>query len=287
MQSDIVAVTGATGFIGQYIVSALKKKGKKVLEISRKSGFDIRSFESLDKIPRFDILIHLASKTYVPDSFNDNLSFYKTNVTGTLNCLELCKKHKAKIIFASTYVYGTPRYLPVDEDHPVSLWNPYATSKIIGEQLCAAYSKDFVVDACILRLFNLFGPGQESRFLIPTIIQGLKHGELILQNSSPKRDFVYIPDAVDAIEFCADSGFKGMHVYNVGYGVSYSVSEVVALIRDIMKSNAIVKYRDIQRQNEIFNVVADASRIKKELGWSPKFDLKTGLQHYINTLAIS
>lgn len=276
-------MTGSRGFLGHHLVKTLKKRGFEVLEIDITLGIDILSIESLEKIPSFDTLIHLAAKTYVPDSYTDSIGFYQTNIVGTLNCLEMCKKHEAKIIFASSYVYGKPKYLPVDELHPTRLWNPYATSKVIGEQLCTSYSQDFGVDAYILRIFNIYGPGQNDRFLIPTIIDGVLRGELCLQSSSPKRDYIYVLDVVTAIESCLNSGWERLSVYNVGSGVSHSVAEVVDLVKDILKTNFTVTYQDLHRKSEIANVVADISKIKRELDWSPKFDLKTDLQHYINS----
>jgi UDP-glucose 4-epimerase len=190
----------------------------------------------------------------------------------------MCKRFKAKIIFASTYVYGKPLYVPIDEKHPISLWNPYATSKIIGEQLCSAYSQDFGIDAFILRIFNIYGYGQNSKFLMPTIVDGILSSNCVLQDSSPKRDFVYISDVVEAIVLCAESQRKGINIYNVATGKSHSVDEVVQLTKKILNSNHNVIYENRRRNAEVDNIIADITKIKEELRWHPKFDLESGIR---------
>ena len=275
----VVAVTGSRGFLGHHLVKSLKKRRIKVIEIDVSLGIDIISLSDLEKLPPFNLLIHLAAKTYVPDSYTKSLEFFHTNVSGTINCLEICKRNKANIIFTSTYVYGKPHYLPVDESHPTSLWNPYAASKIIGEQLCTSYSQDFEVDACILRIFNMYGPGQNNRFLIPKIINGILKGELSLENSSSKRDYIYVLDVVKAIERCLSIKHQGVCTYNVGSGTSHSVSEVVNIVKNTLRADMNVTYQNLERQSDVPNVVAEISKIKRELGWFPRFDIERGIQH--------
>lgn len=283
----MIAVTGSSGFLGQHLMRRLRKIGEIPFEISTRNGFDIRLLKNIEKIPRFKTLVHLVAKTYVPDSYSDSMGFYHTNIIGTLNCLELCKHFDADIIFASSYVYGPPQYLPVDESHPVTLWNPYATSKIIGEQLCEAYSRDFTINAHVLRIFNMYGPAQDSRFLIPTIMEGVKKGEVYLQNSRPRRDYVYVLDVVKAIEICLKRKIKGTAIYNVGSGVSYSVADIVKNIRKVSGKIFKVKFEDIERASEVPDVVADISKAKKELGWTPDFRIETGLAHMIKWMTLN
>ena len=279
----VVAVTGSRGFLGSHLVKSLKKRGICIIEIDVTLGVDVLSIDDLERVPHFDALIHLAARTYVPDSYTDSRGFYETNILGTLNCLEICKRNKANMIFASTYVYGNPSYLPVDECHPTSLWNPYATSKVIAEELCTSYSQDFGLSTCILRIFNMYGPRQNPHFLIPTIIDGVLNERLCLDSSWPKRDYVYVLDVVAAIERCLNSEWCGIRMYNVGSGVSYSVAEVVDLVKEILKTDVDVVYRDLHRNSEVANVVADISKIGRELSWSPRFDLETGLQHCVSS----
>lgn len=281
--SDLIAVTGSTGFLGRHLVPALKQDGHTVFEVSRQQGFDLCAFDTLAGVPPFGTLIHLAAKTFVPDSYGNSRAFYETNIAGTLNALELCKQHRASILFASSYVYGRPTYLPIDEAHPTGLWNPYATSKIIGEQLCQAYAKDFEVPARILRLFNVYGAGQAPHFLIPTIIAGLRQNHLRLKSAKPKRDFVYVLDVVEAVKACLATPWTGTQVFNVGSGQSYSVTDVVQHAMDLLGAQVEVTYANEERKDEVMDVVADVTAIQQTLGWTPQYDLRAGLGHLLQT----
>ncbi len=279
-----VVVTGASGFLGRHLTAALRKKGLQVITVSRRDGFDVCKPETLEQLPQFSALFHLAADTFVPDSYNKTAQFFSTNINGTLNCLEICKKYTAKFLFAGSYVYGQPQYLPVNENHPVSLWNPYATSKVIGEQLCQCYSKEFQTITTSLRIFNIYGAGQNPNMLIPKIIVGLQNGKLELETSTPKRDFVYVDDVVNAFILAFEKGNQGYSVYNVGYGKSYSVAEVVNAAQKIINNNTDVKYNNTLRPTEVPDVVADFSKIKAELGWHPQVDLPQGLEKIIRQL---
>jgi UDP-glucose 4-epimerase len=272
-----VAVTGSSGLLGRYLVTQLEKSGREVIPVDLELGYDVLSMGDLSRIPPFGTLVHLAAKVYVPDSFKDSRAFYETNVMGTVNCLELCKKNGSGIVLASTYVYGSPQYLPVDEKHPASGWNPYATSKLLAEQLCTAYGEHFGVPSRILRFFNIYGPGQDDRFLIPTILRGLKQGRLTLKDAVPRRDFLFVADAARAIEACLSQDWNGTRIYNVGTGVSHSIAELVALARELVGGTGNVEFLNERRDCEIMDTVADISQIKNELDWEPAYDLKSGL----------
>ncbi len=138
----------------------------------------------------------------------------------------------------------------------------------------------------VLRPFNVYGPGQAAHFLIPLIFQQAKGNEkeIVLQDLKPKRDYVYIKDACRAIE-CSVKNTKGFHVFNVGYGKSYSVEEVVGIIQELLNTNKRVLSRHTVRKNEMNDVVADISKIREEWGWNPKFDLISGLRQYVCLLA--
>lgn len=272
-----VVVTGASGFLGSHLIAALRKKGLNVIAVSRRDGFDVCKPETLEQLPQFSALFHLAADTFVPDSYNKTAQFFSTNINGTLNCLELCKKNKAQFLFAGSYVYGQPQYLPVDEKHPLSLWNPYATSKIIGEQLCQSYSKEFGISSTSLRIFNIYGKGQNPNMLIPKIINGLQQGKLELETSTPKRDFVFMDDVINAFMLANEKKLQGFNAFNVGFGKSYSVAEVVDVAKNILNSHIEVKYNNTLRPTEVPDVIASFSKIKTELGWEPKVDLEEGI----------
>jgi UDP-glucose 4-epimerase len=281
-KTEPVVVVGGSGFLGQHLMKALEKRDYPMTERSLSPDFDIGNMSDLSAIGPFKTMIHLAGKTFVPDSYHNSYEFFKVNVIGTLNCLELCKKYNADMIFASSYVYGKPEYLPVDENHPVKQWNPYASSKIIAEQLAQTYCNHFGLNVCILRIFNLFGSNQADHFLIPTIINGIKKGKLELFSSQPKRDFIYVIDVVRAIVSFLEADFQGCEIFNVGSGKSYSVDQVVSIAKDLFKSDTEVIYRQIPRKDEIDDVIADTAKIKKRIGWIPEYDLVSGLKHAFN-----
>lgn len=287
MANPSVVVTGASGFLGAHLTQLLTQNLFHVIPVTRKTGYDVLEFEKLSSLPKFDCLVHLAAQTFVPDSYKNTSSFYKTNINGTLNCLELCKINNAQMVFASSYVYGSPKYLPVDEKHAVDLWNPYAASKIIGEQLCQSYSKEFNLPVDILRIFNMYGPNQNPVFVIPKIIDGVLKGKLDLENGTAKRDFVFVDDVCDAVIRCitshSNSAGSNINIYNVGFGKSYSVNEVIALTEKITGKKAEITFSSEKRKNEVHDVVADISKIKAELGWQAKFTLEDGLKKMLKS----
>src|SRR5580704_4536876 len=160
-----ILVTGADGFIGSRLVSALRALGYVVLSHSRRQG-DIKdchlSFEGVGHV------FHLAARTFVPDSWAAPLSFYEANLLGTVNVLEFCRAQAASVTLMSSYVYGPPARLPISEDDPLRAFNPYSHTKILAEQTGLYYQRQFGVPVTIVRPFNIYGPRQDRRFLIPS-----------------------------------------------------------------------------------------------------------------------
>ena len=174
---------------------------------------------------------------FVPYSFENPRETYEVNVLGTLNILELCRLYNiGNIVFASSYVYGSPEYLPVDEGHSLSPTSPYARSKVMGEGLCRAYHEDYGLKCVILRIFNIYGEGQSDSFLIPSILKQLVSGEIELMDPEPRRDFLYISDAVDAYVKAGHYTGSDFEVFNMGSGVSYSVDSIANKIIDLSSS---------------------------------------------------
>jgi nucleoside-diphosphate-sugar epimerase len=277
----VIALTGASGFLGSYVKDSLLQKGYKVIEITRYKGYDITMLSDLENLPYFDLMVHCAAKVFVPDSYKNSAAFYHTNVTGTINCLEICRKYKADMIYISSYVYGEPKYFPIDEKHPTSVWNPYAATKLIGEELVESYCRSFDLNSCILRVFNLYGEGQNPNFVIPRIIAGIKAGALELQTAVPKRDFVYVKDVADFILKCITSDFISTNIFNLGYGKSYSIGEVADLILQIMASDLKPVYKETNRKADLDDVIANIEKAKNEMNWIPQFDLEDGLRDMI------
>lgn len=273
-----VAVTGSSGFVGTHLTKKLRELKADVLEIDLRRGIDVSDWSQLKELDGFDCLIHLSAKTYVPDSYSDPRGFYHTNIVGTINALELCRLHKAKLVYASSYVYGVPEYLPIDELHPVKSYNPYAESKIIGERLCERYAIDFDQKILTLRPFNIYGPGQDTRFLISSIIDQAKTGSVQLKDPNPKRDFVYIDDVINAYLKAISHDTPGYNVFNIGLGKSYSVREISQEVIRHFGDDLKIDFTGEKRQSEVADTVADISKAGKLLNWSPAVGIEEGIR---------
>lgn len=281
-----ILVTGHDGFIGRKLVKELESNGNEVLGFDYRDGIDIRNWEQIREFKDIDIVYHLAAITFVPYSFENPRETYEVNVLGTLNILELARQIDVeKIITMSSYVYGRPHYLPIDENHPLSSNNPYTGSKLVMEQLCKAYSSDFGLNCVIFRPFNIYGTGQNENFLIPSIIKQLNEGKIELKDPEPKRDFIYVSDLINA-QLKAGS-FKGkdkLSIFNIGYGKSYSVKEIVDKIIELYGKPVDVKYTGERRQNEVMDTVSSIKKANEELGWKPTIDLESGLKRMMEEL---
>ncbi|MBU0686402.1 MAG: GDP-mannose 4,6-dehydratase [Candidatus Margulisbacteria bacterium] len=277
-----ILVTGSSGFIGKYFINKLKSENIEFVECDLALGTDILDLDAVLALPPVDTVVHLAANTNVQEAFKNPYGLYHDNILGTLNVLEYCRQKKVKrIVFSSSYVYGKPQYLPVDEKHPIEIDNPYGRSKLIGESLVSAFSKDNNMDAVILRNFNIFGAHQNSRFLIATILDQLFSDakEISLKDLSPKRDFIYIKDIIDAFFVsCQLESLKGINIFNLGIGQSYSVEEVLALVFKVSGVRKPVVGLGVSRRNEIPDTVADIKQAKEQLGWQPSFTFEEGLK---------
>ena len=181
-----ILVTGSNGFIGKALIKKLTILGFTTIGFDIADG-DIAEEGSLGYLENEEIsyIFHLAGKTFVPESWSHPYRFYRINVMGTENILEFCRKTGAGLTYVSSYLYGKPEYLPVDENHPVKAYNPYSHSKVIAEEVCRYYRDQFNLGITILRPFNVYGPGQSDRFLIP---------ELIKKILQPETDFIEVMD---------------------------------------------------------------------------------------------
>jgi UDP-glucose 4-epimerase len=276
-------VTGSEGFVGRRLVHALHNQGVSVIPLDVKNGVDLTDGkhlnEYLKKTSSIDIVFHLAAIVFVPYSFEHPQITYITNVAGTLNMLELARlRGVKKFVFASSYVYGPPQYLPIDEQHPLHAVSPYNRSKILAEELCHGYYEDYGVSCAILRPFNIYGQGQSKQFLIPQIINQLPSKTIVLQDPTPKRDYVYVDDVVSAYMKAAMYNGTGYDVFNIGSGRSYSVQEVVDKILTLSQGKEVtVTYTHKKREHEIMDIVADIQKAKDKLKWQPTMDIDNGL----------
>jgi nucleoside-diphosphate-sugar epimerase len=268
-----ILVTGADGFIGRYLASALTEQGADVLGHSACNGDIATTSLSYDA----GHVYHLAARSYVPDSWTATQDFYATNVLGTVNVLELCRRTGASLTLISSYVYGPPQFLPISEEHPLAAFNPYSHTKIMAEEAARYYARQFGLRVAIVRPFNIYGPGQRASFLIPTVVeQALSPdcSEIQVSDPRPKRDYLYVSDLISLL--LAIRGREG--VYNAGYGISASVAEVVEIVNSLIPKPKRLVSRDAERRAEVMDVVADIGKARRELAWEPRVSLREGLR---------
>ena len=275
-----ILITGSEGFIGSKLSKQLREIGAEVKGIDIKKGINILNWDELKTLERVDLIYHLAAITFIPYAFKHPRETYNINVLGSLNILEYCRLNDIKkIIFSSTFVYGQPQYFPIDEAHPVAPNNPYSRSKLLAENLCRGYSQDYGLNCIVLRQFNIYGPGQQENFLIPSILKQIQENNKIeLRDPDPKRDLLYISDLISAYLKSAEYEKSKFEVFNIGYGKSNSVQEIVDQIIKLTKREIKVNYTGERRPNEIMDTVACITKAHHKLNWQPKIDLIKGLK---------
>ena len=269
-------VTGAQGFIGQPLCARLVAVGQSVLPLGRAAG-DVTDWSTWQSLPPAKVVYHLAGRSYVPDSWTDTAAFVRTNVVGTEQALAYCRKHGARMVLASAYVYGIPARMPIREADPVKPNNPYAMTKYLAEQLCAFAAEYHGVTATALRIFNVFGAGQREAFLIPRLLSQLAVGDQIrLLDLAPRRDYVFLDDVVESF-VAAGTIEEGSRVLNIGSGKSHSVQEIVDIIQSLAGTTLPVISAATERPQEIPDVVADISNAKAILDWYPRWTFRDGI----------
>lgn len=281
-----ILVTGGTGFIGTHLVERFNSLGVRISFLAKNGKrIDVRDWDSIKENEGADIVYHLAAIANVPYSWKNPRETLEINILGTINILEFCRiKDIKKMIFISSYVYGRPQYLPIDENHPISPFNPYAESKVIGEELCKGYSRDYGLNCTVLRPFNIYGEGQRKGNLIPDIVSQLEKGKIELKDPEPKRDFLYIGDLIEGFICAGNSEVKGFEIFNLGFGKSYKVKDVVDKIIEIYGKKVEVQYSKERRKHEIMDTVADIKKAQNMLSWSPKVDMDEGLKRTLTNL---
>ena len=305
-----ILITGATGFIGSHLAELCVKKGFEVIAFDRynpnynlgwleKSKYkddinfvfgDIRDYDSVLKTMKgCKIVFHLAALIGIPYSYLSPQAYLKTNVEGTYNILE-SSKHldiEQTIITSTSEVYGTAQYVPIDEKHPISAQSPYSASKISADQLAISYYNSFQLPIKIIRPFNVYGPRQSSRAVIPSIIiQALNNKkEIKLGNVEPSRDFTYVTDTCNAfLDILKIKNFFG-NTLNVGSNNEYTINDIAKKILEKLNSKANIK-KEPQRtrspNSEVVRLVCDNSKILKNTQWKPKVKIEKGLDMTIN-----
>lgn len=288
LRGKSIAITGSSGFVGSKLVKRLGSENVRLIELDLKNGTDITNWQSVENIDGIDILIHLAARTSVPESFSEPKNVLHTNINGTLSMLELCRKCNARMIFASSsLVYGIPRYLPVDEMHPTDGTNPYATSKLVGEELCKEYYRSFGLRTIIVRPFNIYGAFQTAESLVATIIKQANAGKIVLRDPFPRRDYIYIDDVVEAYIKMCEYNSSDFEIFNIGMGKSHSVEEVVRAVVEVVGNTIEVKFTHERRRDEIDEIRAEITKARQLMNWQPQTDLRMGIQKVLDSQLVS
>ena len=275
-----ILVSGSDSFVGRHLIARLSKKRKiKLIKMNRKSG-DVINKKTWDNQVATNVLIYLAGKTYVPESWEKPEEFIETNIMGVTRALEYCKKNKTKMIYISSYMYGKADKLPTSENAKIKINNPLALSKAMAEEICKFYSKNYGVKTIIIRPSNIYGPDQSSFWLMPQILKKFKSKKILMNNLNIKRDLIYIVDFIKAVTKSIYVN-KKFEIINIGSGRSYSIIEIIKTIQRISKKNITIKSKNIRRKNEILQTKLDITKAKKILKWKPLWNLEKSLKYLI------
>ena len=302
-----VLVIGAEGFIGSHLVESLVSKGHKVtafvlynsfnffgwLENIEKKKFkkikiitgDIRDFHSTAlALKNIDVVINLAALIAIPYSYKASKSYIDTNIIGVHNILEAAKINKTKkIIMTSTSeIYGTAKYVPIDESHPINSQSPYAATKASADQLAISYYRSFNLPVTILRPFNTFGPRQSMRAVIPTIIgQVINNNVVNIGNIKPTRDFTFVTDIAEAFVRTLSAKKISGEIINVGSNYEVSIKEIIDFVASITNRKIIIKKKQERfrpEASEVNRLICSNKKAKKLLKWSPNYNGKEGFK---------
>jgi NAD dependent epimerase/dehydratase len=307
-QSQTVLITGAGGFIGSHLTEQCVALGARTRALVRYNAAnawgwldtslfkdavevilgDLRDIESLRHAMRgVDIVYHLAALIAIPYSYQAPRSYVHTNVEGTLNVLQAARETGVRLVVhtSTSEVYGTARYVPIDEAHPLQGQSPYSASKIAADKMAEAFYCAFGVPVATIRPFNTFGPRQSARAVIPTIItQALTQPVIRLGNLAPTRDLNYVADTVAGFISMAECPAAIGQVINVGSGHEISIGDLAQMIMELIGK---VKPIDSDEQrvrptdSEVERLCADNRRAKAVLDWQPQCSLRDGLEQTI------
>jgi len=304
-----VLVTGAGGFIGSHLTEKLVTLGAETRALihyrSDGSGGwlnqskynstievvagDIRDRDSVAQaLKGREIVFHLAALIAIPYSYNAPLSYVRTNIEGTLNVLQAAREVALeRLVHTSTSeAYGTARYVPMNEEHPLQGQSPYSASKIGADKLAEAFHLSFGLPVSTIRPFNTYGPRQLARAVIPTIIsQALTESKVHLGNLKPTRDFNYVSDTVEGFIRIAESPLAIGQVINIGSGREISIGSLTDLILSLTGGQDVPITHDDERvrpeHSEVERLCANTRKATEILDWHPQYSLEQGLTQTI------
>ena len=305
-QGQKVLVTGAGGFIGSHLVERLFLEGARVRAFVRYNsrgeagllrqlpsetlaqieiiGGDIRDSSAIQQAAEgMDFIFHLGALISIPYSYYHPREVAESNFLGTLNVLMAGLQHKVRRVLhtSTSEVYGTARYAPINEAHPLQGQSPYSASKIGADKLAESFYCAYSLPVVTVRPFNTFGPRQSARAVIPTIItQALAGKSIRLGNLETTRDFTYVEDTVDGFIKAAEADGVEGHTFNLGTGQEIRVGDLADRIIQMTGTQARVE-SDAQSlrpdKSEVLRLISDNSLARLSIGWSPRFSLDEGL----------
>lgn len=309
-----VLVTGAGGFIGSHLTEALVKAGAKVrvfvrynsrngrgnledleprvLEQIEIIAGDLRDADAIDRsIKGVDVVFHLGALVGIPYSYKNPREVVETNIMGTLNILTAARDHRVgRVVHTSTSeVYGSARYVPIDEAHPLQGQSPYSASKIGADKLAESFYAAFDLPVVTIRPFNCYGPRQSARAVIPTLItQALASEEIRLGNTSALRDFTFVSDTVAGFMKAAQVQEAVGKVINIGSGKEISIGQLAQIIINSLQSSAMVVLDETRvrpNRSEVNRLLADYRLAKETLGWEPQVSMEEGIKRTVAWIA--
>lgn len=304
-----VLVTGADGFIGSHLTEMLVEKGYQVTALSHYNSFnnwgwlenvncqsDIKIVTGDIRDPHFckmitqdmDLIFHLAALIAIPYSYVAPDNYVDTNIKGTLNICQAAKENgNIRVIHTSTSeVYGTAKYVPIDEQHPLQAQSPYSASKIAADAIASSFYNSFNLPVTTVRPFNTYGPRQSARAVIPTIITQILDGrkKIRMGDLSPTRDFNFVKDTCRGFVLLSECKDAVGETVNIGSNFEISISNTLNLIKELMNSD-VEFITDMDRirpdKSEVHRLWCDNTKIKKLTGFTPKTNIKDGLNKTI------
>jgi dTDP-glucose 4,6-dehydratase len=308
LKNKKILITGADGFIGSHLTETLISQGINVRAFVMYNSFN--SWGWLDTLPKAiqdsldvfsgdirdphgveqamigcDIVLHLAALIAIPYSYHSPDTYVDTNVKGTLNILQAANKlGTEKVVHTSTSeVYGTARFVPITEDHPLQPQSPYSATKIGADQMALSFYNSFNTPVTIIRPFNTYGPRQSARAVIPTVITQIASGtrKLKLGAIHPTRDFNYVEDTVCGFISIAEADNSVGEVINIGSNYEISIGDLVDMIANVMGVKVDIE-TDTQRlrpeKSEVDRLWADNTKAKELIGWEPLYTGPDGLR---------
>jgi nucleoside-diphosphate-sugar epimerase len=296
-----ILVTGGAGFIGRWVSEKLLSQGLTVKVLDDLSNGSLRNINDLASekfcfrqgsildntalatvFNETDLCIHLAAQINVQDSLDTPQKAFATNIAGTYNVLEQCRKHDVKLVLIGTcMVYDLAQARPISEEHPIKPASPYAGSKIAAENLALSYYYGYGLPIVTLRPFNTYGPYQKSSSeggVVSIFLSRQLAGQdiMVYGDGTQTRDLLYVEDCADFIVRASFSKYAVGEVINAGTGKDISVNDLALLVCGDPQKIRHVPH--IHQQSEIRQLVCDYSKAKKLLGWEPKTSLAEGLK---------